>query len=136
MKFHGKDDTAVRALDDVDIEFRRGRFTAVTGPSGSGRSTLMHCMAGLDTQTFGQVRNGDDQIAGLDDKDLTRLRRDRIGFVFQSFNLVPSLTAGENITLPASLAGRKVDRAWFENLGDRLAIRAARLDVLSAIYPE
>jgi putative ABC transport system ATP-binding protein len=123
VKIYGKDDTAVRALDDVDVEFRRGRFTAVMGPSGSGKSTLMHCMAGLDTPTSGEVFVGDDQIAGLDDKGLTRLRRDRIGFVFQSFNLVPTLTAGENITLPASLAGRKVDRAWFDYLVDRLAIR-------------
>ena len=123
VKVYGKGDTAVRALDDVDVEFARGQFTAVMGPSGSGKSTLMHCMAGLDSPTSGQVFIGDDQIAGLDDKGLTKLRRDRIGFVFQSFNLVPTLTAEENVTLPAALAGRKVDRSWFDYLVDRLAIR-------------
>ena len=119
----------VRALDGVSIEFEQGRFTAVMGPSGSGKSTLMHCMAGLDTPTSGQTFVGDQEIGLLDDAGLTQMRRDRIGFVFQSFNLVPTLTAAENITLPADLAGVKVDRAWFDYLvaqlgiGDRLTHR-------------
>ena len=96
----------MRALDGVNVEFERGRFTAVMGPSGSGKSTLMHCMAGLDTPTSGQTFVGDQEIGTLDDAGLTQLRRDRVGFVFQSFNLVPTLTAGENITLPADLAGQ------------------------------
>ncbi|MGA9077660.1 MAG: ABC transporter ATP-binding protein [Acidimicrobiales bacterium] len=123
VKVYGKGDTAVRALDGIDVEFARGRFTAVMGPSGSGKSTLMHCMAGLDSPTSGQVYVGEDEIGGMDDKGLTQLRRDRIGFVFQSFNLVPTLTAGENITLPAALAGRSVDSSWFDFLVDQLAIR-------------
>jgi putative ABC transport system ATP-binding protein len=113
----------VRALDGIDVDFERARFTAVMGPSGSGKSTLMHCMAGLDRPTSGRVFVGDEEVATLDDAGLTRLRRDRIGFVFQSFNLVPTLTAEENITLPASLAGRHVDQQWFDYLVDQLAIR-------------
>ena len=113
----------VRALDGIDVEFERGRFTAVMGPSGSGKSTLMHCMAGLDTPTSGRTFVGDQEIGLLDDAGLTQMRRDRIGFVFQSFNLVPTLTAAENITLPADLAGVKVDQAWFDYLVDQLGIR-------------
>jgi putative ABC transport system ATP-binding protein len=123
VRIFGKGDTIVRALDGINVEFARGRFTAVMGPSGSGKSTLMHCMAGLDAPTSGQVFVGDDEISGLDDKGLTKLRRDRIGFVFQSFNLVPTLTAGENIKLPAALAGRRVDASWFDYLVEELAIR-------------
>ncbi|MGA2469286.1 MAG: ABC transporter ATP-binding protein [Solirubrobacteraceae bacterium] len=132
-KTYGKGDVVVRALDGVSVEFERGRFTAVMGPSGSGKSTLMHCMAGLDSPTSGHTFVGDGEIGLLDDADLTELRRDRIGFVFQSFNLVPMLTAGENITLPADLAGAKVDRAWFDYLvgalgiADRLSHRPSEL---------
>ncbi len=106
VKTYGKGDAVVRALDGIDIAFERGRFTAVMGPSGSGKSTLMHCMAGLDTPTSGHVFVGAEEVGTLDDAGLTRLRRDRIGFVFQSFNLVPTLTARENIHRPADLAGR------------------------------
>ncbi len=127
VKTYGVGDAVVRALDGVEVEFERGRFTAVMGPSGSGKSTLMHCMAGLDTPTAGRTFVGDQEIGQLDDSGLTQLRRDRIGFVFQSFNLVPTLTAGENITLPADLAGRKVDREWFDYLVGQLGI-ADRLD--------
>jgi putative ABC transport system ATP-binding protein len=122
VKTYGTGDAVVRALDGIDVEFERGRFTAVMGPSGSGKSTLMHCMAGLDTPTAGRTFVGDQEIGQLDDSGLTQLRRDRIGFVFQSFNLVPTLTAGENITLPADLAGRKVDREWFDYLVGQLGI--------------
>ncbi len=121
-KTYGSGDVAVRALDGVNVEFGRGRFTAVMGPSGSGKSTLMHCMAGLDVPTSGHSFIGGDEIGRLDDAGLTQLRRDRIGFVFQSFNLVPTLTAGDNITLPGDLAGTPVDRAWFEYLVGRLGI--------------
>ena len=128
-KTYGTGQATVHALAGVDVTFEHGRFTAVMGPSGSGKSTLMHCMAGLDRATSGQTFVGGVDIASLDDKGLTQLRRDRIGFVFQSFNLVPTLTAGENITLPADLAGRKVDQEWFDYLvaalgiGDRLSHR-------------
>ncbi len=121
-KTYGKGDVVVRALDGVNIEFERGRFTAVMGPSGSGKSTLMHCMAGLDVPTSGRTFVGDVEVGRLDDAGLTRMRRDRVGFVFQSFNLVPTLTAAENITLPADLAGTKVDRAWFDYLVAQLGI--------------
>jgi len=123
VKTYGKGDAAVRALDGVNVEFERARFTAVMGPSGSGKSTLMHCMAGLDAPTSGRSFVGDVEIGTLDDSGLTRMRRDRIGFVFQSFNLVPTLTAAENIELPADLAGQKVDPSWFDFLVDQLAIR-------------
>ena len=123
VKTYGKADAIVRALDGITIEFGRGQFTAVMGPSGSGKSTLMHCMAGLDSPTSGRTFVGDQEIGLLDDAGLTQLRRDRIGFVFQSFNLVPTLTAGENITLPADLAGLKVDQAWFDFLIEQLGIR-------------
>jgi putative ABC transport system ATP-binding protein len=123
VKTYGKGDAVVRALDGITVEFERGRFTAVMGPSGSGKSTLMHCMAGLDAPTSGRTFVGDQEIGLLDDAGLTQMRRDRIGFVFQSFNLVPTLTAAENITLPADLAGAKIDRAWFDYLVDQLGIR-------------
>jgi putative ABC transport system ATP-binding protein len=123
VKTYGKGATVVHALDGVTAEFARAEFTAIMGPSGSGKSTLMHCMAGLDVPTSGQVFVGDFAIDSLDDAGLTKLRRDRLGFVFQSFNLVPTLTAAENITLPADLAGHKVDPAWFDFLVDQLAIR-------------
>jgi len=122
VKTYGKGDAVVRAIDGINVEFERGRFTAVMGPSGSGKSTLMHCMAGLDTPTSGRTFVGSEEIGLLDDSGLTQMRRDRIGFVFQSFNLVPTLTAGENITLPADLAGVKVDQAWFDYLVDQLGI--------------
>jgi putative ABC transport system ATP-binding protein len=121
-KTYGTGETVVRALDGVDIEFERGTFTAVMGPSGSGKSTLMHCMAGLDVPTSGHAFVGEQEIGLLDDAGLTDLRRDRIGFVFQSFNLVPTLSAQENITLPADLAGAKIDGAWFEYLVSALGI--------------
>jgi putative ABC transport system ATP-binding protein len=132
-KTYGSGQAAVHALAGIDVTFERGRFTAVMGPSGSGKSTLMHCMAGLDRPTSGKAYIGDDDIGSLDDSGLTQLRRDRVGFVFQSFNLVPTLTAAENITLPADLAGTKVDRSWFDGLvgqlgiGDRLSHRPAEL---------
>jgi putative ABC transport system ATP-binding protein len=121
-KTYGTGAAAVQALDAVNVEFERARFTAVMGPSGSGKSTLMHCMAGLDAPSSGAVFVGDDELGRLDDAGLTQLRRDRVGFVFQAFNLVPTLTAAENITLPADLAGRDVDPAWFDELVDRLGI--------------
>ncbi len=122
-KTYGTGQATVHALAGVDVAFERGRFTAVMGPSGSGKSTLMHCMAGLDRATSGQSYIGGVDISHLDDRGLTQLRRDRIGFVFQSFNLVPTLTAGENITLPADLAGRKVDQDWFDYLVAALGIQ-------------
>jgi putative ABC transport system ATP-binding protein len=132
-KTYGSGQAAVHALAGITVAFERGRFTAVMGPSGSGKSTLMHCMAGLDRPTSGQVFVGGQDIGRLDDGGLTKLRRDRIGFIFQSFNLVPTLTAAENITLPADLAGAKVDREWFGSLvkqlglGDRLGHRPNQL---------
>jgi putative ABC transport system ATP-binding protein len=121
-KVYGSGEVAVRALDGVDVEFGSGQFTAVMGPSGSGKSTLMHCMAGLDVPTDGQAFVAGQEIGTLDDAGLTRLRRERIGFIFQSFNLIPTLTAAENITLSADLAARSVDREWFEYLVTRLRI--------------
>ncbi len=121
-KTYGTGQATVHALAGIDVTFERGRFTAVMGPSGSGKSTLMHCMAGLDRPTSGHTYVGDLDVGSLDDKGLTEMRRDRIGFVFQSFNLVPTLTAGENITLPADLAGKKVDKEWFDYLVDQLGI--------------
>ncbi|MEO7443263.1 MAG: ATP-binding cassette domain-containing protein, partial [Acidimicrobiales bacterium] len=111
-KIYGRDDTAVVALDDVSVTFEPGVFNAIMGPSGSGKSTLMHCLAGLDNLSSGRVYLGDTELSGLDDKRLTLLRRDKVGFIFQAFNLVPTLTALENITLPAALAGRKPDGEW------------------------
>ena len=122
VKTYGKGEAAVLALSGVTVEFESARFTAVMGPSGSGKSTLMHCMAGLDVPTSGQAFVGDQDIAQLNDAGLTELRRDRIGFVFQAFNLVPTLTARENIVLPADLAGVPVDQAWFDYLVDQLGI--------------
>src|SRR5271169_2972021 len=121
-KTYGAGQAAVHALAGVNVTFERGRFTAVMGPSGSGKSTLMHCMAGLDRPTSGQTFVGELDIGRLDDAALTQMRRDRIGFVFQSFNLVPTLTAAENITLPVDLAGRKVDQEWFDYLVTQLGI--------------
>jgi putative ABC transport system ATP-binding protein len=132
-KTYGTGDARVTALDGVTVGIPRARFTSIMGPSGSGKSTLMHCMAGLDTVSAGRIHLGDVELTGLDDKRLTRLRRDRIGFVFQAFNLVPTLTALENITLPAAIAGRRVDPAWLETvietvgLADRLRHRPAEL---------
>ena len=121
-KTYGSGQAVVHALAGVTVTFERGRFTAVMGPSGSGKSTLMQCMAGLDRPTSGQCFVGGLDIGNLDDAGLTQLRRDRIGFVFQSFNLVPTLTAAENITLPIALAGRKVDQEWLDYLVRQLGI--------------
>jgi putative ABC transport system ATP-binding protein len=132
-KIYGSGDTEVRALDDVTVRFDRSRFSAIMGPSGSGKSTLMHCLAGLDNLTRGQVFIGDTELSRLSERQLTTLRRDQIGFVFQSFNLVPTLTAEENITLPMDLAGRKPDQDWLQqvittvNLTDRLNHRPSEL---------
>jgi putative ABC transport system ATP-binding protein len=132
-KVYGSGEVAVRALDGVDVELRRGTFTAVMGPSGSGKSTLVHCLAGLDTLTSGSIEVGGTPLAGLSDRQLTVMRRDRVGFVFQAFNLIPTLTALENITLPADLARRPVDPDWLDRLvetvglGDRLGHRPSEL---------
>jgi putative ABC transport system ATP-binding protein len=132
-KVYGKGEAEVRALDGVTVDFATGRFTAIMGPSGSGKSTLMHAVAGLDTLTDGHVWIGDTELGSLSEKKLTQLRRDRIGFVFQSFNLIPTLTAAENITLPMKLAGRKPDAEWFDlvvdtvGLGHRLRHRPSEL---------
>jgi putative ABC transport system ATP-binding protein len=123
VKVYGRGETAVRALDGVSVLFPEGRFTAIMGPSGSGKSTLLHCTAGLDTLTSGRVTVGDTDLSTLDDRGLTALRRDRIGFVFQTFNLVPTLTALENIVLPMDLAGRRPDQAWLDSVIDTLSIR-------------
>jgi putative ABC transport system ATP-binding protein len=121
-KIYGKGEAIVRALDGVDVDFEQGRFTAIMGPSGSGKSTLMHLLAGLDSATSGQAFLGTTEITGLNDKALTRLRRDRVGFVFQQFNLLPMFTAEQNITLPVELAGGTVDRAWFDTLVTTLGL--------------
>ncbi len=132
-KVFGEGDAAVRALDGVSIDIPAGRFTAVMGPSGSGKSTLMHCLAGLDTLTSGSIRLAGDDLAELSDRELTLLRRARVGFVFQSFNLLPTLDARENILLPLALDGASVDQAWFDEvvdavgLGDRLDHRPSEL---------
>ncbi len=123
VKIYGKDETEVRALDGVTVDLYAGEFTAVMGPSGSGKSTLMHCLAALDTPTSGEALVGGTPLGGLKDKQLTALRREQIGFVFQAFNLVPTLTAEENITLPLSLAGRKPDPAWFDEVVDAVGLR-------------
>jgi putative ABC transport system ATP-binding protein len=115
-KIYGRGEAEVRALDGINVEFGTGRFTAIMGPSGSGKSTLMHVLAGLDTLSAGKVYVGDVDVSRLNDRQLTQLRRDRIGFIFQSFNLVPTLTALENITLPSALAGRKTDKAWLDHV--------------------
>jgi putative ABC transport system ATP-binding protein len=113
-KVYGRGEAEVRALDGVSVELGAGRFTAIMGPSGSGKSTLMHTLAGLDTLTSGAVFIGETDLSTLNDRQLTRLRRDQVGFIFQAFNLVPTLTALENITLPSALAGRKPDREWLD----------------------
>jgi putative ABC transport system ATP-binding protein len=123
VKEYGTGDARVLALAGVTVGIPRGRFTAIMGPSGSGKSTLMHCMAGLDSVSEGQVFIGDVELSRLDDKRLTRLRRDKIGFVFQAFNLVPTLTALENITLPIDIAGRKPDRHWLDTVIDTIGLR-------------
>ncbi|WP_419847641.1 ABC transporter ATP-binding protein [Candidatus Poriferisocius sp.] len=133
VKIYGSGETEVRALDGVDITFEKGKFTAIMGPSGSGKSTLMHCMAALDNLTEGQAFIGDTDLSTLNDKELTMLRRDRLGFIFQAFNLVPTLNAIENITLPMDLARREPDQEWVDNvistvgLGDRLTHRPNEL---------
>jgi len=132
-KVYGSGETQVRALDGVTVDFATGRFTAIMGPSGSGKSTLMHCVAGLDSLTSGQVFIDGVELGSLSDKELTRLRRERVGFVFQAFNLIPTLNARENITLPIDLAGRDGDQAWVDEvvrivgLGDRLKHRPSEL---------
>ena len=123
VKVYGAGPTEVHALDGVTVSFERGGFTAIMGPSGSGKSTLLHCVAGLDGLTSGQAFIGGVELGGLSDRELTKLRRDRVGFVFQSFNLVPTLTAAENITLPLALAGRKGDPEWIDMVIDRLGLR-------------
>ncbi|MFD6919358.1 ABC transporter ATP-binding protein [Streptomyces sp. NPDC059944] len=123
VKVYGSGDTAVRALDGVSVGFPAGRFTAIMGPSGSGKSTLMHCAAGLDTLTSGTAHIGDTEIGTLDDRRLTLLRRDRVGFVFQAFNLIPTLTVAENITLPLDLAGTGGSREWIDSLVDAVGLR-------------
>ncbi len=121
-KVYGKGEAAVTALNGVEVHFDRGGFTAIMGPSGSGKSTLMHCLAGLDSVTAGQVWLGDTELTSLNDTELTRLRRERIGFVFQSFNLLPTLDARANILLPLNLAGTKPDQAWFTDVVSRLGL--------------
>jgi putative ABC transport system ATP-binding protein len=127
VKVYGHGDTAVKALDGVTVEFATGQFSAIMGPSGSGKSTLMHCMAGLDKLTAGKVYVGGTELSGLGDKELTMLRRDKVGFVFQAYNLVPTLTALENITLPLDIAGRKPDQEWLDRVIDTVGLRN-RLD--------
>ncbi len=133
VKIYGDGPEAVRALDGIDLELPAGQFTAIMGASGSGKSTLLHCLAGLDSLTSGRVLIGDTDLSTLDDAELTRLRRDRVGFVFQAFNLVPTLSASENITLPLDIAGKSPDRGWFDEvvktlrLGDRLRHRPSQL---------
>ena len=122
-KVYGDGQAAVTALDSVSVGFPSGVFTAIMGPSGSGKSTLMHCVAGLDSVTSGRVLIGDTDLGPLDDNALTRLRRDRVGFVFQAFNLLPTLTALENITLPIDIAGRKADPAWLDTVIDTVGLR-------------
>jgi putative ABC transport system ATP-binding protein len=125
-KYFGHDETAVHALDDVSVNFSRGQYTSIMGPSGSGKSTLMHCLAGLDRPTSGSVTIDSAEITTLDDKRLTDLRRDKIGFIFQAFNLLPVLTAEENVTLPVTIAGRDVDRSWVNKLIDTVGLSDRR----------
>ncbi|MDG4531297.1 ABC transporter ATP-binding protein [Streptomyces sp. AV19] len=122
VKAYGSGETRVTALDHVDVDIARGRFTAIMGPSGSGKSTLMHCLAGLDTVTSGQIWIDETEISGLKDKKLTQLRRDRIGFIFQAFNLLPTLNALENITLPMDIAGRKPDKQWLNQVVETVGL--------------
>jgi len=123
-KTYGSGEASVLALDEVSVAFDVGRFTAIMGPSGSGKSTLLHCLAGLDRPTSGKIHLGDTDITTLNDRQLTLLRRDRLGFIFQSFNLLPTLTAAENITLPIRIAGRKPDAFWVDSIIDTLGLRA------------
>jgi len=123
VKIYGSGDAEVRALDGASIEFPAGRYTAIMGPSGSGKSTLLHCLAGLDSLTSGRVFIGDVDLSSLDEKRLTLLRRKKVGFVFQTFNLVPTLSAVENITLPIDIAGDKPDRAWLDTVIDTVDLR-------------
>ncbi len=133
VKVYGSGDAAVRALDGVTVEFPAEHFTAVMGPSGSGKSTLLHCLAGLDSLTTGKVFIGEVDLTTLNERKLTMLRRDKVGFIFQAYNLVPTLTASENITLPLDIAGKKTDRGWFDRvvqtigLTDRLTHRPSEL---------
>jgi putative ABC transport system ATP-binding protein len=122
-KVYGSGEAQVIALHGVSIDLERGRFTAIMGPSGSGKSTLMHCLAGLDSVTRGTITIGDTTVTGLNDKGLTTLRRDKVGFIFQQFNLLPTLTAEENILLPMSIAGRKPDPTWFDTVIDTVGLR-------------
>ncbi|MFJ1867908.1 ABC transporter ATP-binding protein [Streptomyces sp. NPDC088097] len=126
VKAYGSGETRVVALDSVDVDIHRGQFTAIMGPSGSGKSTLMHCLAGLDTVTSGRIHLDETEITGLKDKKLTQLRRDKIGFIFQAFNLLPTLNALENITLPMDIAGRKPDQQWLDRVVDTVGL-AGRL---------
>jgi putative ABC transport system ATP-binding protein len=123
VKIYGSGDTAVHALDGVTVAFPPAHFTAIMGPSGSGKSTLMHCVAGLDSLTSGEAFIGDVPLETLSDKELTLLRRERVGFVFQAFNLIPTLTAVENITLPLDLAGKDPDKGWLDNVIDTVGLR-------------
>ena len=123
-KTYGRGEAQVHALDGIDVEFATGRFTTIMGPSGSGKSTLMHCLAGLDSLSSGTVFVGDVNVTRLNDRQLTQIRRDRIGFIFQAFNLVPTLSALENITLPSALAGRKPDQGWLDEVIDTVGLRA------------
>jgi len=133
QKIYGMGDAAVHALAGLSVDFERGRFTAIMGPSGSGKSTLLHCVAGLDELTSGAVYIGDTELGSLNDRDLTLLRREKVGFIFQAFNLIPTLTAAENITLPLDIAGSAPDQAWFDQvvetvgLSDRLGHRPTEL---------
>lgn len=122
VKEYGSGDTTVTALDSVSVDFYKNEFTAIMGPSGSGKSTLMHTMAGLDSATSGDAFIGETNLRGLNDDETTKLRRDRLGFIFQSFNLVPTLNAKENITLPSDIAGAKVDQKWFDEVTQRLGL--------------
>ena len=124
---YGSGDSEVRALDGIDVSFEKGKFTAIMGPSGSGKSTLMHCIAGLDSLTSGSVFIGDTNLSSLNDKQLTELRREKVGFVFQAFNLIPTLNAYENITLPLTLRKKKGDSAWIDRVIDTISLRD-RLD--------
>lgn len=122
-KIYGQGDSEVRALDGVTIAFEKGKFTAIMGPSGSGKSTLMHCVAGLDSLTSGSVAIGDTQLESLSDKELTTLRREQVGFIFQAFNLIPTLNAMENIMLPLSLGGQEGDMTWINQVIDTIGLR-------------
>ena len=123
-KVYGSKSTQVVALDDVTVDLPRGRFTAVMGPSGSGKSTLMHCMAGLDNLTTGDVFIGDANLSAMSERKLTLLRREKVGFIFQAYNLIPTLTAQENMTLPLDLAGRPADQAWFDQVLSATGLRS------------